>query len=139
MTNKWINEISEWWYENYWQTYRHCFGVSDSYSPAPAADVDDEGTFSGREDSKATSVEAVELADDEGKLEIDDRQEDDESEGDDDDDDDGGGVSQPVASTPQLESNKKDQLNTGESACFPLLDMELEYDRIFEFEWLSTS
>jgi hypothetical protein len=77
-------------------------------------------------------VEAVELADDEGKLEIDDRQEEDESEGDDNDDDGGGGgggggdgggsgsVSQPVASTPQPESIKKDQLDTGESACFPL-------------------
>ena len=132
---KWI----EWWYENYWQTYRHCYGVSDSYSPTPAAEVDDEATFSGREDSKAISVEAVELADDEGKLEIDDRQEEDESEGDDKDDggDGGGGggsVSQSVASTPQSESIKKDQLDTGESACFPLLDIELKYDKIFEIE-----
>jgi len=84
-------------------------------------------------------VEAVELADDEGKLEIDDRQEEDEIEGDDDDDDDdedggdgGGSVSQPMASTPQPESNKKDQLDPGESACFPLLDIELEYDKIFK-------
>ena len=73
-------------------------------------------------------MEAVELADDEGKLEIDDRQEEDEIEGgddddDDDDDDDGGGggdgggsVSEPMASTPQPESNRKDQLDTGESA-----------------------
>lgn len=101
------------------------------------ADVDDEATFSGREDSKAISVEAVELADDEGKLEIDDRQEEDESEADDKDDGGGGGggsVSQPVASTPQPESIKKDQLDTGESACFPLLDIELEYDKIFEIQ-----
>ena len=123
-----VDETSEWWYENYWQTYRHCYGVSDSYSPTPPADVDDEVTFSGREDRKAISVEAVELADDEGKLEIDDRQEEDEIEGgddddDDDDDDDGGGggdgggsVSEPMASTPQPESNRKDQLDTGESA-----------------------
>jgi len=90
-------------------------------------------------------VEAVELADDEGKLEIDDRQEEDESEGDDNDDggggDGGGGggsVSQPVASTLQPESIKKDQLDTGESACFPLLDIELEYDKIFKIYWLST-
>jgi len=84
-------------------------------------------------------VEAVELADDEGKLEIDDRQEEDEIEGDDDDDDDddddgGGSVSQPMASTSQPDSNKKDQLDTGESAGFPLLDMELECDKIFEIE-----
>jgi hypothetical protein len=79
-------------------------------------------------------VEAVELADDEGKLEIDDRQEEDESEGDDNDDGGGGGgsVSEPVASTPQPESIKKDQLDSGESACFHLLDIELEYDKIFE-------
>jgi hypothetical protein len=70
-------------------------------------------------------VEAVELADDEGKLEIDDRQEEDDSEGDDDDGGGGGGgVTQPVASTPEPESNKKDQLDTGESACFPLIYIE---------------
>jgi hypothetical protein len=97
------------------------FWCSDSYSPAPATD-DDEASFSRQQDSKAVSVEAVELADDEGKLEIDDRQEEDDSER--DDDGDGGGLSQPVAFAPLPESNKKDQLDTGESACLPSLYIE---------------
>jgi hypothetical protein len=88
-------------------------GVSDRYSPASAADANDGALSSRIQDSRAISVEAVELADDEGKLEIDDR-----CEGDDNEEDGDGSKTPPVSSTAVPENNKKEQPDTGESSLF---------------------
>jgi hypothetical protein len=87
---------------------RHNISAFDSYSPGPATDTDDGASSSRQQDNKATSVEAVELADDEGKLEIDDQHEEDDNENND------GGKTPPASSTSVQGSNKKDQLDTGE-------------------------
>jgi hypothetical protein len=86
--------------------------ASDSYSPAPVTDADDGALSSRAQDSKAISVEAVEFADDEGKLEIDDQCEEDDNE------DGDGDKTPPVSSTVVQEYNKKEELDTGECTLF---------------------
>jgi hypothetical protein len=81
--------------------------ASDSYSPAPVTDIEDRALSSRGQDSKAINVEAVELADDEGKLEIDDQCADDSEDGD-------GDKTPPLSSTVVQENKKKEQLDIGE-------------------------
>ncbi|XP_023718514.1 uncharacterized protein LOC111870443 isoform X4 [Cryptotermes secundus] len=76
------------------------------YSHSPATEADSGGSPSQQGGSSA-GVEAVELADDEGKLEIVDQHEDDDNEEDVD-----GGKTPPVCSTAVQDGNKKDQLDT---------------------------
>lgn len=67
-------------------------------------------------------MEAVELADDEGKLEIVDQHEDDDNEEDDD-----GGKTPPVCSTAVQDGNKKNQLDPGENTHLPMFCVQQEH------------
>jgi hypothetical protein len=71
-------------------------------------------------------MEEMELADDEGKLEIVDQHEDDDNEEDND-----GGKTPPVCSTGVQDSSKKDQLDTGKKVHLPVFLCSRSMTRCF--------
>jgi hypothetical protein len=95
----------------------------DRYSQSSATEADNGGSPARQHDGSSVGVEVVELADDEGKLEIVDQHEDDENEEDND-----GGKTPPVCPTAMQDSNKKDQLDTGEKIHLPVFCVQQEND-----------
>jgi hypothetical protein len=95
----------------------------DRYSQSPATEADSGGSPARQHDGSSVGVEVVELADDEGKLEIVDQHEDDENEEDND-----GGKTPLVGSTAVQDSNKKDQLDTGEKNHLSVFCVQQEHD-----------